>query len=134
MFLYLQYCFFQGGDDPNWIYNFIFDALCARSVILRIKVDEYNLAPKFGRRFTVSKYLGDSSNSVTKPTIIPGVGNQKNLSSCVVSDIKEDDETEEMYSRITQDEWDMSDELLWGPRISSVKSTSSMALVYIFLH
>ncbi|KAK1441201.1 hypothetical protein QVD17_07042 [Tagetes erecta] len=125
----LMKSFSEGADDPNWIHTFIFDALCARNVILRIKIDEYNLAPNYGRRFTLSKYFDDDIDSLTKQFTMSGVGTKSNHPACVVPDITEVDETKEMYSRITQDEWDMSDELLWGPRISSQKSTTLMPSV-----
>lgn len=49
--------FCEGADDPDWIYNFLVDILYGRRVLLSIKVDKFNLSPKFVRRFTVVKYF-----------------------------------------------------------------------------
>ncbi|KAJ0795860.1 hypothetical protein HanPI659440_Chr04g0155341 [Helianthus annuus] len=49
-------------DDPNWIESYLNENLCSRRVIFVIKIDAYNLAPKFSSRFTVSKYPGDDIN------------------------------------------------------------------------
>ncbi|MFS7937865.1 hypothetical protein Hanom_Chr05g00432791 [Helianthus anomalus] len=98
----------EGPDDPYWIYEFLTDALCARHVIFRIKVDDYNLAPTYNPRFTVSKYLGDEINNLAS-TPFP--------STCPFTDVLHD-ETSEYLARINDDEWDMVHESLWEPRIS----------------
>ncbi|XP_022003575.1 uncharacterized protein LOC110901029 [Helianthus annuus] len=96
----------EGADDPYWIYEFLMDALCARHVIFRIRVDDYNLAPTYSPRFTVSKYLGDDINNLAS-TLLP--------STCPSADVLHD-EASEFLSRINDDEWDMIHESLWGPR------------------
>ncbi|KAJ0845060.1 hypothetical protein HanRHA438_Chr15g0709351 [Helianthus annuus] len=97
------------------------DALCARHVIFRIRVDDYNLAPTYSPRFTVSKYLGDDINNLAS-TLLP--------STCPSADVLHD-EASEFLSRINDDEWDMIHESLWGPRIlpTESKTSSSSAIV-----
>ncbi|KAJ0513069.1 hypothetical protein HanHA300_Chr10g0353271 [Helianthus annuus] len=91
------------------------DALCARHVIFRIKLDDYNLAPTYSPRFTVSKYLGDKINNLAS-TSLP--------STCPSVDVLHD-ETSEFLARINDDEWDMIHESLWGPRILPTESKTS---------
>ncbi|KAI7734696.1 hypothetical protein M8C21_032115, partial [Ambrosia artemisiifolia] len=60
----------EGADDPNWILYFLNDTLCAQRVILRIKIDDYNLPPRCADRFTVSKYLGHDINVLSQPSLV----------------------------------------------------------------
>ncbi|KAJ0539430.1 hypothetical protein HanHA300_Chr08g0286171 [Helianthus annuus] len=111
----------EGPDDPCWIYEFLMDTLCAQHVIFRIKVDEYNLAPTYSPRFTVSKYLGDEINNLATTTL---------PSTCPSADVLHD-ETTEYLARINDDEWDMVHESLWGPRVSPTQSKTSTSSVIV---
>ncbi|XP_022030268.2 uncharacterized protein LOC110931169 [Helianthus annuus] len=111
----------EGPDDPCWIYEFLMDTLCAQHVIFRIKVDEYNLAPTYSPRFTVSKYLGDEINNLATTTL---------PSTCPYADVLHD-ETTEYLARINDDEWDMVHESLWGPRVSPTQSKTSTSSVIV---
>ncbi|MFS7981605.1 hypothetical protein Hanom_Chr10g00952951 [Helianthus anomalus] len=114
--------FFSFFSCLRWIHEFLMDTLCARHVIFRIKVDEYNLAPTYSPRFTVSKYLGDEINNIATTTL---------PSTCTSADVLHD-ETIEYLARINDDEWDMVHESLWGPRISPTQSKTSTSSVIIF--
>ncbi|XP_035837306.1 uncharacterized protein LOC118485145 [Helianthus annuus] len=113
----------EGVNDPLWAHTYLVDSLCARSVTFRIKIDEYNLAPHYSYLFTVSKFIKDyivsHANNISLSTI----------STCTddIDHVFEDNEDEcaEFFSRVSTEEMDMADELLWGPIISSVSSNET---------
>ncbi|KAL8189022.1 hypothetical protein R6Q57_029283 [Mikania cordata] len=110
--------FSEGADDPYWIEDFFFfDTLLGQRVILKIKIDIYNLAPNYVRRFTVSKYIGDDVKLLNKDKPMSTTCTSQALPSNYVSDGDVDDTIDD-YSPITDDEWAMSDEAMWGPRIT----------------
>ncbi|MFS7975616.1 putative nucleic acid-binding protein [Helianthus anomalus] len=47
----------EGVDDPNWIESYLNENLCSRRVIFVIKIDAYNLAPKFSSHELVNILL-----------------------------------------------------------------------------
>lgn len=134
MFIYVNnnvILFLQGVNDPLWAQTYLVDSLCARSVTFRIKIDEYNLAPHYSYRFTVSKFIKDYIESPAN-----------NISLSTVSTCTDDidhvfegneDECTEFFSRVSTEEMDMADELLWGPIISSVSSNETPMVCYCFL-
>ncbi|KAL8192672.1 hypothetical protein R6Q57_027505, partial [Mikania cordata] len=92
------------------------DELLTRS-FSEIKIDRYNLAPNYVRRFTVSKYIGDDVKLLNKDKPMSTTCTSQALPSNYVSDGDVDD-TSDDYPPITDDEWAMSDEAMWGPRIT----------------
>ncbi|KAD2804569.1 hypothetical protein E3N88_37946 [Mikania micrantha] len=107
--------FTEGVDDPYWIHDFFFDTLLARRVIIKIKIDRYNLAPNYVHCFTVSKYIGDDINLLNKDkTMSTASASQVLPSNDVVSDGDVDD-TIDNYPKITDDEWALADESMWTP-------------------
>ncbi|KAL4573027.1 hypothetical protein LXL04_019820 [Taraxacum kok-saghyz] len=46
----------EGAGNPAWISNLLYESLLGLHVVFGIKIDNYNLPPKFERRFTVTKY------------------------------------------------------------------------------
>ncbi|KAD5803278.1 hypothetical protein E3N88_14638 [Mikania micrantha] len=121
----------EGENDPLWLSNYLLDSLCARSVIFRIKIDKYNLAPHYVWCFTVSKYVVENTQllaienvSSTTSTSIHVIDHD---ASCIM-----EEEDNEFLSKITTDEWEMADKAFWAacyPDVSSVVSTSSSAIV-----
>ncbi|KAL8200770.1 hypothetical protein R6Q57_012109 [Mikania cordata] len=109
--------FSEGADDPYWIQDFFFDTLLGQRVILKIKIDRYNLDPNYVRRFTVSKYIGDDVKLLNKDRPMSTTCTNQALPSNYVSDGDVDDTIDD-YPPITDDEWAMSDEAMWGPRIT----------------
>ncbi|KAF5823159.1 hypothetical protein HanXRQr2_Chr01g0035301 [Helianthus annuus] len=98
----------EGVDDPNWIELYLNENLCSRMVIFVIKIDPYNLAPKFSNHFTVSKYLGDDINALIQPRSISTTPDTANPPSASVLQI---DEETEMCAKIKDVEWEMADEV-----------------------
>ncbi|KAL4562234.1 hypothetical protein LXL04_034432 [Taraxacum kok-saghyz] len=43
-----------GAGDPAWISNFLYESVLGIHVVFGIKIDNFNLPPKFERRFTVT--------------------------------------------------------------------------------
>ncbi|GKA50345.1 replication protein A 70 kDa DNA-binding subunit B [Tanacetum coccineum] len=65
----------EGTGDPNWIVDYFFDNLCTQWVVLEIKIDKFNLPPKYVKRYTVTKYYGSDVNDLNKhrgSSTIPG--------------------------------------------------------------
>ncbi|GJV71867.1 nucleic acid-binding, OB-fold protein [Tanacetum coccineum] len=56
----------EGVNDPNWIVDYLIDHLCTQWVVLQIKIDKYNLAPTYVRRYTATKYYGHDVNDMNK--------------------------------------------------------------------
>ncbi|KAL4579451.1 hypothetical protein LXL04_015599 [Taraxacum kok-saghyz] len=52
----------EGAGDPAWISNFLYESLLRIHVVFGIKIDKFNLPPKFKRRFTVTKYYDEKIN------------------------------------------------------------------------
>ncbi|MFS7973523.1 hypothetical protein Hanom_Chr09g00857541 [Helianthus anomalus] len=114
-----------GVDDPFWAQYYLLDTLCARSVIFRIKVDRYNAPPHCSQRFTTSKYIGENVTLVTKDNIISTIGTSTHPTEETIEDIEADDTA--FISRITIDEWEMAEEALWGARVSSVSTITTIS-------
>nr|GEX70634.1 hypothetical protein [Tanacetum cinerariifolium] len=55
----------EGADVPYWLDDFFVDKLIGRSIVLRIKIDKYNLAPTFVRRMMDEIQWGSVSGSTT---------------------------------------------------------------------
>jgi hypothetical protein len=123
----------QGANDPYWVHDFFLDNLCARRAILRIKIDKYNLEPIYNRRFTVSKYLGEDIPPGNDHNAEPVARSSANtLSNDLAGD--ENDEEREMLAKVTDDEWAMADESLWGPTnplVTTITTTSSVMVITI---
>ncbi|KAD7116694.1 hypothetical protein E3N88_03962 [Mikania micrantha] len=84
------------------------------SLRVKIKIDRYNLATNYVRLYTVSKYMGDDINLLNKDkTMSTACASQVIPSNDVVSDGLM------IYPPITDDEWAMLDESIWGPRVTS---------------
>nr|GFC19323.1 replication factor A protein 1 [Tanacetum cinerariifolium] len=56
----------KGAKNPDWIVDFFIDSLIAKCVVLRIKIDSYNLSPIYVRRYIVTKYYGDDVIALNK--------------------------------------------------------------------
>ena len=117
------HCFFEGAGNPDWIVDYFIDSLIARWVVLGIKIDSYNLAPTYVRRYTVTKYYGHDVNALNKH----GGSSSSSSTRMVYSDVNipssVNDFTmadydligdENMDSAINQDEENMMDDLMWG--------------------
>ncbi|XP_021995557.1 uncharacterized protein LOC110892715 [Helianthus annuus] len=115
----------EGVDDPFWAQYYLLDTLCARSVIFRIKVDRYNAPPHCSQRFTASKYIGENVTSVAEDNITSTIGTSTHPIEETTEDIEADDAA--FISRITTDEWEMAEEALWGPRVSSVSTITTIS-------
>ncbi|KAJ0623262.1 putative nucleic acid-binding protein [Helianthus annuus] len=116
-----------GVDDPNWIESYLNENLCSRMVIFVIKIDPYNLAPKFSNRFTVSKYLGDEINALMQPRSISTTADAANPPSAGVLQI---DEETEMCAKIKDVEWEMADEV-FSSLVDNVVSPSKQSSVIV---
>ncbi|KAJ0566462.1 putative nucleic acid-binding protein [Helianthus annuus] len=96
-------------------------------VIFVIKIDPYNLAPKFSNRFTVSKYLGDDINALIQPRSISTTADTANPPSAGVLQI---DEETEMCAKIKDVEWEMADEL-FSSLVDNVVTPSKQSSVIV---
>ncbi|KAI3794660.1 hypothetical protein L1987_37293 [Smallanthus sonchifolius] len=115
----------EGADDPHWIHDYFLEHLCAQQVIIRIKVDKYNNAPNFNRRFTVSKYFGDDLRLVKKVSTFAPAATNSPVRSSMVTEIGEVVEGTEMSSRITHDDLvDLAHCKTPGPSTCSVSSVA----------
>nr|GEZ51068.1 proteasome subunit beta type-3-A [Tanacetum cinerariifolium] len=56
----------MGAGDPDWIVDHLINHLCTQWVVLQIKIDKYNLAPTYVRRYTAIKYYGHDVNDMKK--------------------------------------------------------------------
>ncbi|KAJ0502297.1 putative nucleic acid-binding, replication factor A [Helianthus annuus] len=116
----------EGVDDPNWIESYLNENLCSRRVIFVIKIDAYNLAPKFSSRFTVSKYLGDDINVLIQPRSISTTVDTANPPSTGVLQI---DEETEMCAKIKDVEWEMADEVFSSLVDNSVTPSKQSSVI-----
>ena len=102
--------------------DYFIDSLIAKWVVLGIKIDSYNLAPTYVRRYTVTKYYGDdlnalnkhsgSSSSSTKTMVYSDENIPSSLNDFNMDDYVTDDNN--MGSTTTDDEEKLMDELMWG--------------------
>ncbi|GJU69010.1 hypothetical protein Tco_1255269 [Tanacetum coccineum] len=60
-----------GADNPYWIEDYFVMNLYGERVVIKIKVDKFNLPPECSRRFTVVKYFGDHLDYIHHSDIIP---------------------------------------------------------------
>ncbi|KAK9050845.1 hypothetical protein SSX86_030188 [Deinandra increscens subsp. villosa] len=135
----LMRSFTEGGDDPHWIANYLNDNLVCYKLKIIIKIDAYNLAPNYGRRFTASKLIDfdafDMSNPAPIHDIVPSTSTARvNVDDSARQVLEHDvnnsyDESSEMLARIPAHEWDMADEAFWGPCIPSNTPTSAVSEV-----
>ncbi|KAJ0735202.1 putative nucleic acid-binding protein [Helianthus annuus] len=116
----------EGVDDPNRIESYLNENLCSRRVIFVIKIDAYNLAPKFSSRFTVSKYLGDDINVLIQPRSISTTVDTANPPSTGVLQI---DEETEMCAKIKDVEWEMADEVFSSLVNNSVTPSTQLSII-----
>ncbi|KAJ0792809.1 hypothetical protein HanOQP8_Chr01g0022131 [Helianthus annuus] len=116
-----------GVDDPNWIESYLNENLCSRMLIFVIKIDPYNLAPKFSNRFTVSKYLGDDISALIQPRSISTTADAANPPLAGVLQI---DEETEMCAKIKDVEWEMADEV-FSSLVDNVVSPSKQSSVIV---
>ncbi|KAJ9543755.1 hypothetical protein OSB04_023462 [Centaurea solstitialis] len=108
----------EGADDPDWIHDFLTESLCARRVILTIKIDRFNLPPQYVHRFTVTKYHGDDINMPNKASNTTESGSNSILSQHGHDNSDVEEEEDQVWlNSITNDEWEMSAKSLWGPCI-----------------
>ncbi|GKD59755.1 nucleic acid-binding, OB-fold protein, partial [Tanacetum coccineum] len=56
----------EGAGDPDWIVDYLINHLCTQWVVLQIKIDKYNIAPTYVRRYTTTKYYGHDVNDINK--------------------------------------------------------------------
>ncbi|PWA91943.1 hypothetical protein CTI12_AA084870 [Artemisia annua] len=98
-----------GAGVPYWLDDFFVDRLLGRCVVLRIKIDKYNLAPTFVRRYTATKYYGDSVDILKENSgmMLPSKVDSVNL-------------------KITDEDEKIMDEIQWGSAsdCSASKSTT----------
>ncbi|PWA79540.1 replication factor A protein 1 [Artemisia annua] len=87
----------EGAGVPYWLDDFFVDKLLGRCVVLRIKIDKYNLAPTFVRRYTATKYYGDSVDILKENSgmMLPSKVDSVNL-------------------KITDEDEKIMDEIQWG--------------------
>ncbi|PWA54772.1 alanine-2-oxoglutarate aminotransferase 2 [Artemisia annua] len=112
----------EGAGDPDWIVDYFIDSLIAKWVVLGIKIDSYNLAPTYVRRYTVTKYYGEdlnalnkhfgSSSSSTMWMVYSDVNIPSSLNDFDMNDYFIDDNN--MGSTTTDYEEKIMDELMWG--------------------
>ncbi|PWA57556.1 replication factor A protein 1 [Artemisia annua] len=112
----------EGAGDPDWIVDYFIDSLIAKWVVLGIKIDSYNLAPTYVRRYTVTKYYGEdlnalnkhfgSSSTSTMRMVYSDVNIPSSLNDFDMNDYVIDDNN--MGSTTTDYEEKIMDELMWG--------------------
>nr|GEW84434.1 nucleic acid-binding, OB-fold protein [Tanacetum cinerariifolium] len=56
----------DGAGDPDWIVDYLINHLCTEWVVLQIKIDKYNIAPTYVRRYITAKYYGHDVNDINK--------------------------------------------------------------------
>ncbi|PWA60915.1 hypothetical protein CTI12_AA310280 [Artemisia annua] len=78
-------------------HDFFVDKLLGRFIVLRIKIDKYNLAPTFVRKYTATKYYGDSVDILKENSgmMLPSKVDSVNL-------------------KITDEDEKIMDEIQWG--------------------
>ncbi|GKB85938.1 replication factor A protein 1 [Tanacetum coccineum] len=101
----------EGADVPYWLDDFFVDKLIGRSIVLRIKIDKYNLAPTFVRRYTATKYYGDTVDVVKEKfgMILPS-------------------KVDSVNSKITDEDERMMDEIQWGSACGSTTPIPKIAV------
>ncbi|KAK9060955.1 hypothetical protein SSX86_018135 [Deinandra increscens subsp. villosa] len=128
----------EGDDNPEWVVDFLKELLLAREAKFRIKVDDYNMAPNYVRRFTVSKLIGDHDDFPNNRTILAlsdsdAVRSNDDVHVEPVIDgecaIDEDEKEKEFHSKISEEEMELADEALLDPRALSIRSNSSLTMV-----
>ncbi|KAK9056403.1 hypothetical protein SSX86_027494 [Deinandra increscens subsp. villosa] len=135
----LMRSFSEGGDDPHWIANYLVDNLVCYKLKIIIKIDAYNLAPNYGRRFTASKLIDFDALETSNPAPIHDIVPSTSIARVNVDDsarqvLEHDvnnsyDEASEMLARIPTHELDMVDEALWVLCIPSNTPTSAVSEV-----
>ncbi|GKB57296.1 hypothetical protein Tco_0913482 [Tanacetum coccineum] len=95
--------------------------LVAKWVVLGIKIDSYNLAPTYVRRYTVTKYYGNDINALNKHSgsssssttmAYSNVNIPSSLNDFDMADYIIDDNN--IGKTINEDEEKMMDDLMWG--------------------
>ncbi|PWA82698.1 replication factor A protein 1 [Artemisia annua] len=92
----------EGAGVPYWLDDFFIEKLLGRCVVLRIKIDKYNLAPTFVRRYTATKYYGDSVDILKENSgmILPS-------------------KVESVNVKITDEDEKIMDDIQWGSASAS---------------
>ncbi|KAJ0807747.1 putative nucleic acid-binding, replication factor A [Helianthus annuus] len=106
--------------------SYLNENLCSPRVFFVIKIDAYNLAPKFSSRFTVSKYLGDDINVLIQPRSISTSIDTANPPSAGILQI---DEETEMCAKIKDVEWEMADEVFSSLVHNSVTPSKQSSVI-----
>ncbi|PWA77939.1 nucleic acid-binding, OB-fold protein [Artemisia annua] len=106
----------EGADVPYWLDDFFVDKLIGRSIVLRIKIDKYNLAPTYVRRYTATKFYGDTVDVVKGKY---GMISPPKLDS--------------VNSKITDEDERIMDEIQWGSVSGSTTHTIPKTEVEVFL-
>ncbi|KAK9061893.1 hypothetical protein SSX86_019077 [Deinandra increscens subsp. villosa] len=125
----------EGDDNPEWVVDFLKELLLAREAKFRIKVDDYNMAPNYVRRFTVSKLIGDHDDFPNNRTILALSDSDAVRSNDdvhvepVIDGECAIDEEKEFHSKISEEEMGLADEALLDPRTLSIGSNSSLTMV-----
>ncbi|KAK9055722.1 hypothetical protein SSX86_026807 [Deinandra increscens subsp. villosa] len=125
----------EGVDNPEWVVDFLNELVLAREAMFRIKVDDYNMAPNYVLRFTVSKLIGDHDefpNNRTTTALSDSDVVRSNADVHVEQLIDGECaiyEDKEFYSKISEEEMELADEAMWGPRTLSSGSNSSLTTV-----
>ncbi|CAH1426008.1 unnamed protein product [Lactuca virosa] len=114
----------EGAGDPNWVKDFLLGSLCGHKVIFTIKVDKFNMVPNYVHRFAVTKYYSDKKHNDKGYKLSPTIEK-----STVVITNEEDhyivEDEYESLSKITEYEWELLDQALWGPCSHFIPSTIS---------
>nr|GEZ27088.1 nucleic acid-binding, OB-fold protein [Tanacetum cinerariifolium] len=110
----------EGANDPNWIVDYLIDHLCTQWVVLQIKIDTYNLAPTYVRRYTATKYYGHDVNDMNKHIgilsnlSISSPDNYYDMTDYAIHD-------ENLGSTISEYKENLMDELKWSQDVSILK-------------
>ncbi|PWA56033.1 replication protein A 70 kDa DNA-binding subunit B [Artemisia annua] len=112
----------EGVGEPDWIVDYFIDSLIAKWVVLGIKIDSYNLAPTYVRRYIVTKYYGEDLNALNKYFGSSSISTMRMVYSDVnipssLNDFDMDDyviDDNNMGSTTTDYEEKIMDELMWG--------------------
>ncbi|GJR58474.1 putative PIF1 DNA helicase/replication protein A1-like protein [Tanacetum coccineum] len=125
----------EGVNDPDWIVDYLINSLCTQWVVLQIKIDKFNLAPTYVRRYTATKYYGhdvndlkkyagSSSSSGSVPKLVySDLSVSSENSYCDTTDYAIHDEN--FGSTITEYEEKLMDELEWGHDVSRLKPAAT---------
>ncbi|KAK9057542.1 hypothetical protein SSX86_022378 [Deinandra increscens subsp. villosa] len=95
----------EGGDNPEWVVDFLKELLLAREAKFRIKT-------------ILALSDSDAVRSNDDVHVEPVIGGE-----CAI------DEEKEFYSKISEEEMELADEAMWDPRTLYIGSNSSLTMV-----